>query len=829
MQQLLWLAVNVVIFLLTWKKPQTQNVEAGNFDASSYPSNKDKPIASVFGKALIQSPNTIWAGDERSEPIKESQDLGFMAKLMGVDDEYVAGHRYYTSMHLALAYGEARLTAIYEDEKKIYGGNLLSGAGTAGDFIHKYMHGITNSSVSHIVNGKRIVPIDAFDISYYNIRDYGSYYQYSIQYKLMEDDGSVGNFEYFGGTNYQAPSNVMQNRVSEHYPAYKGLAHIIFDDMYVGQQPTPRKLSFELAHYPPSPGRNYDNVIIDDNDANPAYVIYELMTSSRYANVSPSLVDISSIEAVADVCKNEGLGISFVWSEPTSVDDLITKICDHCDITRRENHETGKIELVAIRPDYDIDTLFAFDETNINAVSDYSKPSLDALNTQIKVKYQDRAARYAERHVASHNIGIVNNDIQQNQVNKDYSFFKKASLAQWAADRDLVSMTNDISTVKLVSNRDAAVLNIGDPVKVKLPIFDDFYKVYRIQSIDLGGLENNKVTLDMVEDVFGRSPKLYEGITGGSSESGEPTNANDVNVFEVPTGSINVFVDKPRSPGRQLGYFMLHATSSTYQQPSIYEDISGHTESYTDEVYLTNAIDSGDSNIALNGLFSNSSFMAASEDQRSKGANLALIVNENAGEHEYISYSVGTTGSGNVQIYDVWRGLFDTRPMNHPAGSRVFLFSAPNTEIPRVGSLSNDDVTHGVGAKTVTDLGKLEDNINRYTIKQSDRYIRPNSPVNVSVSSGAGGVSVSLKRRPASYGSVRPNDELPSSGSVRISVYDAESTGTLIFPITMAVVDADSWTWDSDNGTPNLRIVIEGYDPGTSLSSYYKDTFYISR
>ncbi|QTP59530.1 hypothetical protein HNO53_12880 [Billgrantia antri] len=826
MQQLLWFAVNAVIFLLTWKKPQTQNVEAGNFDVSSYPESKDKSISCVFGKALIKAPNTIWAGGERSEPIKEKQDIGFIAKLMGVPDTAIVGHRYYTSMDLALAFGPAKLTAIYEDEKKIYSGNLSSGTGMAGDFTQKRIFNITNHSVSHIVNGRRLVPVDALDIQFENVRGSKGSYTYNISYKLMKEDGVIGRFEYFGGNNWQSPSSLLRQKVSQHYPAYKGLAHIVFDDMHVGQQPIPKKLSFELAHYPPSPMGFVDNEVVDD-DANPAYVIYELMAHAQHAGVATKFLDIASVEKVAQQCKDEGLGISFVWSQPSSFDSLITKICDHCDLTRRENHETGKVELIAIRPDYNIDDLFAFDETNIHAVSDYSKPSLDALNTQIKIKYLDRAAKYKERNVVSHNIGLINNDIQQNQVNKDYTFFCKASLAQWAADRDLVSMTNDISTVKLVSNRDAAVLNIGDAVKVKLPIFDEFYRVYRIQSIDLGSLENNKVTLDMVEDVFGRSPKLYAGITGESSEPGEPTNANEINLFEVPTGSINVFTDAPRSPGKQLGYNLLHATGNFGY---VFEDISGHPEEYTDEVYLQSNIEKDDDIITLQGTFHIDSFFPISDEQRAQGSNLAVIVNESTGEHEYISYGAGNAGGSTVQIFDVWRGLFDTQPMSHSAGSRVFLFSAANAEIPRVGGLGNAGVRHNVQAATITETGSLTSGMDEYRITQSDRYTRPNSPINAQVSENVDGkLEVTFKRRPASYASVVSNDDLESAGWVRVAVYDDDLSGGIILPLAVATVQADTYTWEGDNGTPNLRVEVQGWDPDTSRSSYYKSTLYHSR
>lgn len=801
MQMLIYFVITMALSILLAPKMKTPTMDPGQIDSDAYPEAKDKPIQRVYGKAKIMAPNTTWWGKNRTEKIREKvADGGWFSS----DKWATTGFRYFTSMQLALCSGPVTLHRIWDDDIVVYDGNLDS----VGSF---YVTGDTTQTITtfrrpfnfYHAEGWVDVPREARNISSTNKRinpKYDGqpmglypddYYIYDVTYTIRDDSILRGHCDFFPGHDNQPVSGKLRSWTgNSNLPNYGGLSYLLLDDLFIGEQPSLRPISVEVSHYPKSPAGNTAWEIVD-GDANPAYVIYDLLKHELNAGIDDLVIDIDSIERVAEKCFNEGLGISFVWSTPSSISDIISNICEHCDLIRRENHEIGKIELYAIRPDYDIASLPVLDENNISAVQDHSKPSVDVLNTEVSVTYLDRSADYTQRSVASHNIGTVNNRRQRSKVSKEYTFFTKPSLAQWAADRDLSIYSNGSTSAQVTVNRDGAMLNIGDPVLVKMPFFNSLDRIYRVQSIDLGGLTSNRVSLNLVEDVFGRSPGLYKGISGERSADTPPTNVADLRVFELPLAiapqSVMVFADAPPEGGNQLGYRL--ATKLDFQ--ASFNVATGlQTINYASNLTTDVVITASDTVMPLAGY---SSLSGASIAERKQGANLAVVIDAVTGDQEVISFgSAITDATGNATLNDVWRGLLDTLPMDISAGSRVHFFS--DDHVP-LSPLEVGD-SYQLRALSVTDGGTLDiAEADSYTHVMSDRYSLPNAPSEASVSDNVDGDMVfTIKRRSSDYSAILPLAEVAETGAVLLDIYDALTDELL----HTEVVEASSWTWTSE-------------------------------
>lgn len=92
-----------------------------------------------------------------------------------------------------------------------------------------------------------------------------------------------------------------------------------------------------------------------------------------------------SFVSAADTLFAEGMGISILWSQQTSIEDFVEEILRHIDAALYVDRTTGKFELKLIRDDYDESSLLMLDQSNISRVEGYSKQTLAELVNEITV------------------------------------------------------------------------------------------------------------------------------------------------------------------------------------------------------------------------------------------------------------------------------------------------------------------------------------------------------------------------------------------------------------------------------------------------------------
>lgn len=88
-------------------------------------------------------------------------------------------------------------------------------------------------------------------------------------------------------------------------------------------------------------------------DANPAEVLYDLITNKYYGlGRSPTRIDLQSFIDCAVTLRTEAFGISFVIDKPVDAKSVIDQILETIDATLATDPTTGKLRLKLIRADY---------------------------------------------------------------------------------------------------------------------------------------------------------------------------------------------------------------------------------------------------------------------------------------------------------------------------------------------------------------------------------------------------------------------------------------------------------------------------------------------
>jgi len=92
-------------------------------------------------------------------------------------------------------------------------------------------------------------------------------------------------------------------------------------------------------------------------------------------------------------------------------------------------------------------------------------------------------------------------------------------------------------------NRNAFDLSLGGPLKITIPEYGITELIVRVQNVDLGEIDNNKITVEFVQDVFASKAVLFA----------DPADTGWVNTRPVPEDILDyTIVEMPRFYGRQL-------------------------------------------------------------------------------------------------------------------------------------------------------------------------------------------------------------------------------------------------------------------------------------
>lgn len=484
-----------------------------------------------------------------------------------------------------------------------------------------------------------------------------------------EREGGVqGPVDILMGGRTQGRNAYLQERLGADVPAFRGVVSLILRRVWVAaMNPYIKPWSVRAKRVP---RQWYAAKAEISGDANPAHIVRECLTNGEWGMGYPtSDIDDASFTTAADTLHAEGFGLSLLWNKEETIEDFILSVLRHVDGLLYVHPRTGLFTLKLARADYTLSSLPTFDPGNILRIEEFTRPSWGEITNQVTVVYRDGATD-KDGSVTVQDIAAVqlNGGVVATTVN--YPGISRAELANRVAMRELKQLSSTLAKCTFVANRQASGLNIGDVLKLSWPPYGIDQMVMRVARISYGELANGAVRVECVQDIFGLPQSVYSAPppSGWTEPTSLPAPCPHQTLFEVPYWSVvKDFTGESQSLLGDIDDLdgLVAACGSRPSSDAFgFKALARVSGSFADKGF---------------GIFTPTALLTAmlpqSAAQVSVGLTSGIGLEEvTAGGLTVIDGEWLKVVSLNLatQTVTLERGMLDTVPASHPAGSRIW-------------------------------------------------------------------------------------------------------------------------------------------------------------
>jgi hypothetical protein len=282
------------------------------------------------------------------------------------------------------------------------------------------------------------------------------------------------------------------------------------------QQPSLPDIDFELmTHaktdtYFPGSGIGSSTVLLPGvppefgYDASPLDIICALLCDDygKLGETPSTVIDAASFTAASLTLRAEGLGMSIAWEERKTTREMIDDVLMHIDAALWHEPNDGKWHIKLIRGDYDYDALPELTTNNCTIVN-FEAGSTDGLVNAVRIEYEDRDVGYQIKTVVSEDqAAAMSADEERIESLKRAPGCKTETIARIRAARELAWSSSPLIRCRALAGMQMEDLRPGHVVKVTYPELQMAGRAMRVANVSLGLATDNRVILDLVEDVF---------------------------------------------------------------------------------------------------------------------------------------------------------------------------------------------------------------------------------------------------------------------------------------------------------------------------------------
>jgi hypothetical protein len=340
----------------------------------------------------------------------------------------------------------------------------------------------------------------------------------------LKEGGAVGSCLALMGGPTQLPNEWLRTALGgpTALPAFRGITSIVWQDIFYGSNSAiPKPWQVHTTRIPLKFLTGVEATALGTalyadilGEANPAFIVAECLIDSVWGlGYAWADLNLASFATAAAILHAEGFGLSALWESSSTTEDFLNLIMQHCSGTLYVAPDTGQFTFKLIRKDYNVLSLFVANETNVVDMSDMTRTGTAELVNQVTVKWVDV-------NTGNWNSLTVNNpavrELQKSivAVTREYVAVTSSTLAKTIALRDISVMSQPLASVKLIMNRTASHLSIGDVIEWVWPdlgigVNGSQGMLLRIVSIGYGLLDSSEITLDCIEDIFGANHVNY--------------------------------------------------------------------------------------------------------------------------------------------------------------------------------------------------------------------------------------------------------------------------------------------------------------------------------
>jgi hypothetical protein len=613
-------------------KPRVQNAQASSLSQFAIPTaDETRTIPILFGTCLVSGANVLWYGDLSTVPITQKVKSG----LFGSTTQIV-GYRYYLTMQYGLCFGPI------DDIESIH------------------------------FDGKRC-PVTTSMI--------GETKRFSIVQPTLfggdsREGGIVGSFDLHFGTRTQVADSWLEAKANggNPLPAYRGLAYVVARGVNFGNSAYLKAIAFETRRCPNPLGipNGHHNIA---GDANPAAMIYEILTDKSWAiGLDTALVDTASFLACAETLFLEGQGLSMLVENTTSAWDLIHEIGRHVDAIVYRSSVTGLMTMKLVRTDYVIGALPHFNESNSRLIQ-YQRSADGEFVNEVRASYVDRSLGYTERIAQVHDLAGIQRTGETISENVDCKGFSTPSNAQRFAARSLVVVALNPANYELELDREGWNVDPGTVIAYSNAKLGLSRVPVRLGKGSKGTLKAGRIRATGIDDVFGISWTLTPpGSSGWSDPLDIPGVLAAQRLLELPYKLVD---DGTGIAHRRVMTLGAHGTGIAlgYQ---VWSDPTGGTAyAQTNDVTqitptgtLAGNIGTTEFEITFGSAIDPFSLSSISAEDLALGRNLVLIDDEICAWQNLLD-----NGDGTFTLTNVRRGCIDTVPAPHFTGARLWFIT----------------------------------------------------------------------------------------------------------------------------------------------------------
>jgi len=406
-------------------------------------------------------------------------------------------------------------------------------------------------------------------------------------------------------------------------------------------------------------------------DMNGIHIIRECLTDPDWGmGYTDGDIEDDIWESAADTIAVEGLGMSLLWDRQIKIEEFVDEVKKHIDAAVYVSRETGKFVIKLIRNDYDPDTLLHLDESNIARIEDPSRSSFGELINSVTVKYWD-AATGKDASLTITDTAMVQTQGAVINTTVQYPGFTNARNATIAGQRDLKTLSTPGLSCTIYADSDARGLNLGDAFKLSWAKWGLVEVVMRVANIAYGTGRNNQVRIECTQDTFDTNTAVVISVSDNqwedpSSPPGPSTEqlATEAPYFELVQTLGQSDIDASLVSKPDIGYVIAAASraSSAINARLWTDDGTGYEQVGTFDFCPTAVLSDAITKIQT------SFNVEEVEDGDEITVGTHVQVGNELMRVDSIDPDAGTMTVG--------RGVLDTVPEAHPAGTMLYFWDA---------------------------------------------------------------------------------------------------------------------------------------------------------
>lgn len=463
-------------------------------------------------------------------------------------------------------------------------------------------------------------------------------------------------------------------------PAFRGITTAFYSGLVASMNPYPKTWEIlrrggnrlwgsEGAWYPEK-----QFVWLADNQIkamNPAHILYLMYTGRRFRGLPRARMDEAAWRAAADTLYAEQFGLCLEWRRSESFKSFRDIVLTHTGAEVYLDRRTALISIRLLRDDYDPQTLPLFDEdSGLLEVAQEEASSGDSVPSQVIGKYTD-AITGETRAVRAVNAAVAQRAGGRSSEEIDYFGAPTAAIAGRLVQRDLRIKTSGLRRYKVVLDRRGRSISPGQPFRIRSLRRGIDSVVVRAGRIEDGTLDDGRITITALQDVFGLPATSYVAAAplGWAPPDRTPQAIATRRLLEVPYRELAGLIDPANlallDPTAAYLAALAVAPTSMSQSYTLTDRVGSSGDFVTRENgdwcpsgLLSAAIPAalGPTSVALTS--------ATRLDEVTVG--MAALLDDEIVRVDAVDHSTATLTLG--------RGCADTVPAAHAAGARLWLY-----------------------------------------------------------------------------------------------------------------------------------------------------------